>query len=383
MGGRISNALIGTGVAVAALAATAILLEIALRFFPVVDALHTEPVTAANPLVRAVPDRAYTYSADWDFKNARVRRANNAGFFSEDNYVTEPGRPLVAVIGDSFVEALQVAAGQAFVARLARQQGFDGSVYAFAKSGAPLSQYVAWLRYVCETYEPDAAIITVVGNDIDESYFPLRPRDGFYHYRDGPDGRRQLVLSEYRVGPLRALAYRSSLARYLFFNLNLTATVRRLRLQWFAAANAAEHAATPSTVTAEFVGNTAAKADPERLAASRRVIARFIADISAECVARDKLAILIDGLRGAIYDPSALASAERSYWGLMRRELIAAAGDADIAVGDLQTPFVESYERDGERFEFPFDGHWSIKGHEVVAGALARSQWFKGLIATP
>src|SRR5438876_10800155 len=93
--------------------------EIALRFLPVSTGLRSMPVTAADPVLHFSPNRPFVNSLGWDMHTVVHGRVNNAGFVNDQDYVRE-GPPLIAVIGDSFIEAPLVAYPQTLPARLAR-----------------------------------------------------------------------------------------------------------------------------------------------------------------------------------------------------------------------------------------------------------------------
>src|SRR5207245_389234 len=84
-----------------------------------------------------------------------------------------PGVPRIAVVGDSYVEAFQVAhdrsLGEALVADLAAD-GRWGEVYRFGISGAPMSQYLYMIEREVVRYRPDWVVVLIVHNDFDESY---------------------------------------------------------------------------------------------------------------------------------------------------------------------------------------------------------------------
>src|SRR5689334_4525479 len=78
--------------------------EIALRFLPVSTGLRSMPVTAADPVLHFTPDRAFVNSLGWSMHNVVRGRVNNAGFVNDQDY-THDGPPLIAIVGDSFIEA--------------------------------------------------------------------------------------------------------------------------------------------------------------------------------------------------------------------------------------------------------------------------------------
>src|SRR5262245_1503784 len=83
--------------------------ELLLRALPVADGALAQPVNAANPFPRLQPDRDFRFSKGWNFPIVTHKHTNNYGFLSDQDYTRTGKHPLLAVIGDSFVEAMQVA----------------------------------------------------------------------------------------------------------------------------------------------------------------------------------------------------------------------------------------------------------------------------------
>jgi lysophospholipase L1-like esterase len=99
---------------------------------------------------------------------------NNQGWRSAyQNYTLEkpPGKFRIAIIGDSYVSAWQVARDQSLAEQLERRLGTDVyEVYRFGIGGAPLSQYLHMFRREVIPYSPDLVIFILIHNDFDESY---------------------------------------------------------------------------------------------------------------------------------------------------------------------------------------------------------------------
>lgn len=144
-----------------------VIAEIALRFLPVTEIVLTRPVAAdAEPFdVSAAAHAAHRFSRRFDFRNARTRKTNNLGFFSDFDFVRDT--EVDVAIGDSFVEALQVDFDAAFHQLLAR--GRTRPVYAIGVSGAPLSQYEAYLAQACADFRIGKAVFTINSSDFDQS----------------------------------------------------------------------------------------------------------------------------------------------------------------------------------------------------------------------
>src|SRR5204862_6071710 len=194
--------------------------EIALRFLPVSTGLRSMPVTAADPVLRFTSNRPFTNSLGWNFHNVVRGRVNNAGFVNDQDYARD-GLPLIAVIGDSFIEAQMVPYAASLQGRLAAALKDKFRVYSFAGSGAPLSQYLIWAGYAVREYGARAVVINVVGNDFDESLSAYRIGPGFWQYAPDASGVLQLRLNPHQAGTLISLARHSALARYFIINLGV------------------------------------------------------------------------------------------------------------------------------------------------------------------
>src|SRR5262245_8615794 len=344
-----------------------LVVEIALRFLPVATGFWAEPVNAAQPVFRFSPNREFLFSRDWNFWLVNSGRVNNDGFINDQDYVENDPRPLLAVIGDSYVEAAMVPNAQTFYRRLGDKLD-NGRIYSFAASGAPLSQYLVWAQYATQKYRAAGVAIVVVGNDFDESLWAYDKRPGLHVYVPDQDGRLQLRRTDYAPSPFRYLVRHSALGRYLVFHLHALDLVRDAASRW--GLISAAHAEMP-----QFVGNTAATASPERMRDSYAAIAAFFDDIGKMVpLPPDRIAFLVDGAR---YERD-VAITERSYFGLMRARFMSEAARRGYEVIDLQPHFV-ARSRDGLRYEYSSDGHWNPAGHAVVADALAASRLYANI----
>jgi len=366
-------------IAFAALAMTLSLLacfasaEVILRFLPVATGLWSLPVNASQPILRYTPNRDFLFSRDWNFSIVNRGHVNNDGFVNNENYDQSDARPLLAVIGDSYVEAAMVPNDKTFYRLDASRLHGKGRIYSFGASGAPLSQYLVWAQYAAQKYRPDGIAIVVIGNDFDESLLTYNRRPGFHVYARGTDDQLQLTRLDFAPSPVRLLVRRSALARYLLLHLGVAQVADRV-LGRFGLGEAA-YAATPA-----YVGNTAAEASIERMRDSKEAVDAFFADLAKMIpLPPARIAFLVDGAR---YEHD-IAITERSYFGRMRKYFMDEAGRLGYEVIDLEPWFVNR-SRDGNvHFEFPTDGHWNADGHEVAAQALAHSGLYAGLFGRP
>src|SRR5262245_16790524 len=166
--------------------------EVVLRFLPVCSAWLAMPVSAESPVFHYKPNRDFVYSKNWDMELVNRTHINNAGFFNDQDYQNDGKTPLLAVIGDSYIEATMVPYGATLHGRLAK--GLEGRlrVYSFGASGAPLSQYLVWARHAVRDHGAKALVVNVIGNDFDESLAAYSNRVGFWLYVTDADGELRL-----------------------------------------------------------------------------------------------------------------------------------------------------------------------------------------------
>jgi hypothetical protein len=341
--------------------------EVALRFLPVASGMRTMPVTEDDPVFHFRPDRDFVFSRDWNMSLVNRGHVNNAGFVNDQDYRSDDPTPLMAVVGDSYIEAAMVPFGETVQGRLAKALSGKLRVYSFGASGAPLSQYLVWAGHAVQHYRARALVINVVGNDFDESLAAYNEKAGFALYvRDASD-KLQLKLFKYVPGGFVGLISRSALARYLVFNLQAVDHTRALWIRLFGAT---------ATAAPRYMGNTAVEASPSRVSDSLAVIDAFFRDLATKTtLPPDRVLFTIDGFR---YPPDAAAGAG-SYFDQMRQAFRAKGEAFGYEIIDLDPAFFARHGRTSERFEYPTDGHWNPAGHEVAFDAVMGSRLVKAL----
>lgn len=340
--------------------------EALLRLLPVSEGLRAQPVNDQSPILHFEPNCMRTWSAFGDMAMVNRVRVNNEGFVNDQDYDPAAPGPLVAVVGDSYVEATMVPYAQTLHGRLAKTVRGRARVYSFAASGAPLSQYLAYAAYARDRFHPQRGVVVVVGNDFDESLQDSNVVPGFHSFRRRPDGQAELVRTDYAPGNLREWVRHSRLALYLVNNLGVGSLPARLR-GLFAAKEAC-------------VGQTSAGLDEKRLNDSFFAIDAFLALLpGAFGLPPQDILLVLDAPRPDLYDSQAREAAQASYFGRMRAALKERSRVAGVRVVDMQESFLRDYELYGQRFEFPRDAHWNARGHQVAAEAVLASGLLDGL----
>lgn len=351
---------------VASLVMVLTLAEILLRFLPVARNPLVVPVTANDSVFHYTPNRSFVFSRDWDLRLVNRGWVNNAGMVNDQDYRKDDGSPLLAIVGDSFIEAFMVPYNETIQGRLAKALDGRLRVYSFGASGAPMSQYLIWGRQAVREYHASALIINIVGNDFDESHDAYkRDFQGYWIYVPASDGQLRLRLFEFHAGAIRALVKYSALGRYILVNLHAKTLVSDRN--WFRAPALREINAD----TQRYAGNTATDADTARVNASLAVIDAFFRDLPEVVgLPPERVTFTIDGFRY----PDEAAKGAGTYFDLMRRTFREKAEAKGYEVIDVDPLFFAHFRQHGQRFEDPRDHHWNATAHGIVANAIMGSK---------
>ncbi|MHB1218308.1 MAG: hypothetical protein ACYC1L_08945 [Alphaproteobacteria bacterium] len=364
MQGKAHPALLALTAILLSIVGTLIVAEIVLRFLPVNEGLRAQPVDAANPIFRFQPNRTSTWSEGWNFESVNRVHVNNDGFINDQDYDPSMSTPLLAIVGDSYIEAGMVPFPETIGGRLAADLRGRGRVYTFAASGAGLPQYLVWADYARRRYHPDAFVINIIANDFDESLWHRGQSPGFHHFQRMPDGTAVLRRVDYQPSFWRLLLRHSALAMYLITNMKVQQLLN-FSVQSLGANDK------------RWSSNIPYESSEIAFADYRWAVDSFLDALPAATgVDADRIVLVFDALRPDMYDPVLLPEAERGTWGVMRAYVMQQARTRGIGTVDLQPVFAESYAREHRRFEFPHDGHWNGLGHELAAQAIERAPMY-------
>ena len=288
----------------------------------------------------------------------------NSGF--EEYKVPKDEQKLVVVVGDSYVEALQVDASESFSELLheSLDKRFDG-VYRFGISGAPLSQYFFMLQELVPQYKPSLVIVNLVHNDFAESLVQGSGTYGasFARVNFNEDGSAQLTKPALYQPSATAWIKKSAIFRYLWVRQQIRP--QKIKQLW----NLLFQKRSPEV---EHVANV----DMSDLTDAIRIekVIDYVFSEFAELRQRygvDFLLVL-DGNRAAIVDSieSGDRYTNRLDWLHVLVEKI--AGENALPLVDLTNMFREDYKIHRRRFSFENDGHWNRYAHGLVAEELAK-----------
>ena len=182
--------------AITALMLMLVVLELTFWFLPVGESPNRVLPTRDDPIVRYHSNEERLYSAGWDFFIVNQTRTNNAGWVSDIDYVRDADTPLVAFVGDSFVQGDPVPWKDTCHGRSSTRMDGRIRVYSFGHNGAPLSQHLGYAEHIRDTYRPTGLVIPIIENDFDQSFRHMiksTRHHMFFAFEELADGKLVLV----------------------------------------------------------------------------------------------------------------------------------------------------------------------------------------------
>ena len=329
------SVLAGLAIMVCASAAALVLFEFGVRL------LEPQPETPYH----FSPDTYYAPIPDADFVYRRQEfsipvRFNHFGMRDRPRALQKaPGTLRVALLGDSFAEALQVPDDSTLARLLEKDLGAclqapAVEVLNFGVSGFGPVASAAHYHGLASRFAPDLVVYLFVANDVMDLVTAADAR--LYRVEDG-----QMVLQRVELGRMRALrqravdwikvrshAYRFLKWRWIVWHDRGLVAVARAR---------ADSAATSELLLAEE--------DWQRAGQALTLLQSLVEDAGAEL----------------------LVVAASTYGPEMDRRLAALCASRDIALHDL----MPALRADPGPVYFRIDGHWRARGHRVANHALS------------
>lgn len=351
---------------------TLILLEILIRIFaPVSDAPKIVYDSTLGNLY--APNQIGTYVKSFSSKISALYHINGQGWNSPHNYDTYKSSASyrIAVIGDSFVEAMEVDYDKSYPYIIARELNNNTHLkkyvesYSFGHAGASAIHYAYLMDHVAKTYHPDLVIINLVENDYLASLYGYGRKDNWSLKISGnsiTEESPKTVSNLY----IKKILRHSALARYLTINLDLinkSYIINRLF-----------YAETRNYATSENY------ASPDELDSKTRQAISFALDKYKETSNKYgfKFLVVLDADRETIYTGKKIANAQSTSAIDIARELII---DKQIPLVDLAPVFYADWSINKNRFDWTTDIHWNENGHQVVAKAVVTWMNHAGIIS--
>lgn len=277
-------------------------------------------------------------------------RINNHGWNSPVDYKKEKDKTRIAIIGDSYIEALQVDTDKSYPSLLRERMGKDHDVYSFGKTGAPLSQYLHISRYVNKYFNPDIIIFNIIHNDFDKSILRLNPTRYYFLTLNVSDSgitentpRPNYSFRQYNL--IKRWIRKSALVRYLLFNLHIKETIQRLF----------------SRNEKKYNANIKYNKVRDNIGPIRKAVEYILNRIRQENEGK-RIIFVMDAPRNDIYTNN-LERSNVMFLHDMMNELCA---KNDFEFLDLTGSMKKDYQLNHTKFDFEFEGHWNEYGHHFV-----------------
>ena len=284
-------------------------------------------------------------------------RINNMNWNSPIDYYPIENKKLIAVIGDSFIESMEVNVGESYPFLLREKLKNDYEVYAFGKAGSPLSQYLHVSRYVNNHFNPDIIIFNIVHNDFIESIQELYPNRNYFlqlSINEHDSIKETIPKPDYsspQYKPLMRLIYNSALFRYLYLNLH----ANEIRKNIF----------NPKNI--EYESNT----DVNEFKKNRDLIIKassYIVKTIREENLDKKIIFIMDAPRESIYNNTLDKS--NTIW--LNEILGTICTNNNIEFIDLTNDMKINYTEKKIKFNSDLDEHWNEYSHKFIADILYR-----------
>lgn len=325
-----------------------ILLEVIFRNLPVSDSLKVKPVNSKDPILRFESNRTVRKQIGFDFSHINIKNINNFGFASDRDFdsLNTKDDLILAIIGDSYVEALQVKNSETFHAKIDKKLP-DLKVYPIGVSGSALSQYIAYTKYIKSEFDPEFYVFLIINNDFNQSWYEKTKTPGFHYFtREGT-----LELIDYVPSKIKVLARESAFLRYLHLDLKLA-----IQLSRFINSEKSLKQNKP-IIEKEILNN------------GKTVIDFFLEGISRH-ISDKNVILMLDGNRRAIYDGAIERDLNdpytRRYFELIEKSKVY----PNIQILDLHPIFQSDWSSNKILFNYEYDLHWNEHGHNIAAKAL-------------
>ena len=329
-------------------------MELLARLLPVSDAFLTEPVDDKNPFLHLKPNRNVFVSKGPLFENIVGNKwVNNYGYFSDIDYEKNIDQKKLVLLGSSLVTAHEVLNKNTIQSNLSKELDSRHKIYSIAASGAPQSQYLAYIPYVKEEFNVSAICIVIGIYDFNHSKYLGNMGSGYFFFDE--KNNFELILDSKKVGIIQSIAINSALLRYLFLNME----IKRINFLSRKENSSVE--------------------DFSQLAKSKILADQFFKKLNTELNGIPTL-IVLDSTNNNRYGLENSLESEQSFDGIMRAYLIKKAKESNIEVLNLGPIFYEDFKKNKQRFDFINDNHWNTHGHFIAAENIKKTMTFQNFI---
>ena len=314
-------------------------------------------------IIKYAPNQKGIFRKFDDYSTAYRINANGWNSRHAKYVLAKTNKSRIAIIGDSYVNALMVDYHRSLAEQLEDKLGPDKfEVYRFGVDGAPLSQYYQMLRKEVVKYSPDFVVIVLVHNDFDESYkfVPGRYTSSFLKIRvENGKILGEIPPKPYHEGLAEYLVESSAIFRYLVFNRNVDiGSIRRLVFR------------EPKADKIYRANINITKLNVEKL--NNEKVTEYLLNKIKKLAQQHhfRLLFIMDGDRYDIYKGN--KDALNYNKGVLKlNKMVRHITDKDgIPFIDLNPIFLQNYQQNHIKFNYVHDFHWNAYGHKIAAETI-------------
>jgi hypothetical protein len=276
---------------------------------------------------------------------------NNSGWNYPIDYLNaREVKPLIAVIGDSFIESFHVDSDESYPFLLRERMYPEKEVYAFGMGGIPLSQYFQINRYVNKNFNPETVIFNLTHSDFEESFKKYFYRRDIWQIAEA-DSTYSIVPPDINnISPTstfwKKALYRSAIFRYLHRNLYIFNLLNQDK-------------------DVEVEANSRVVGDINKQSDIIEGTDFLFSEIKAENTGK-RVIFIFDAPRYKIYDGTLETSKEKWKYEMVK----SLCNKYEFEFIDLTVPMQQDYLKNNTKFNSVVDHHWNEYGHQFVANLL-------------
>ena len=347
---------------IAAVLGVAAACELLLRLLPVSSATLTgyyvDPAILSYP-----PGHRWTTASGWDLRNSQRLRANNMGFVANHDFV--PDASAVALIGDSFVEASMLDAGDRPDAQLERALANARRVYAMGGPGSALLDYAERIRWSARRFGTRDVVVMMERGDVRQS---LCGSGNVHAACLDPQALTPRIETLTDGTSAKRLLRHSALAQYLVSQLRLEPAAlwrQAIKQSRLVAAPTLEPIPAHAVVLQTKPAPSASVAMRPDMRIVDAVVERFFGRVDGQISGR--LVIVLDADRARLRQRLPIDDPERL-------RFIERARAHGAIVVDTEPLYAAHYAQSSLRLEVgPHDAHLNRLGIEIAIAAAARA----------
>jgi len=265
-------------------------------------------------------------------------------------YHQEKVNSRIIVIGDSYVDALQVDVDKSFVSIMEEELShfFPIEVFGMGFYSSPLSQYLSIMRDAI-SYSPDLIVVSLIHNDFDESLVKNQDQPYFLQFENI---NNEFIPREPQdtLSKVKRILSKSSIIRFIYVNLQLNTLFQR------------------ATHGASFETNVDARLlDKDYIDNELRPLAHHIfREMQLLAWANDfNLLFIMDTSRERIYKNNPDLNP-------LNKMVFSLTEEMGIDFIDLTALFKDDFSKNKNKFEFDIDAHWNTYTHELIGQYLSK-----------